>query len=291
MRSSLFWIGIFGLTLFKDLPMSEQRGGVSAGSGEAVALEARGASSTGVSPSSRILIVMDERPAMEVLAAYFSAKRQIESTIVDQKSIPADWSGYAAVVGYIHGRLEENVELKIIDFTRKGGRFVCLHHMISSGKSANEYYFDFLGVHMDGIEAAREPAEVGGHYAWREGVDQTIVNLNPSHYITSNGMQWPERTLFSPAGSSGGKEHPAMSLKDSEVYMNVKYTDGNDKIILMGYEYLDDRNHVQFQQSTTGWIKPAGKGTIVYIQMGHNAQEYQNPVVAQLVMNAITWKP
>ena len=242
--------------------------------------------------AAKVLIVMDERPQMQVLAKYISEKGHVEGQIVDQKTMPEDWSGYLAVIGYIHGNLEEKAERKIIDYTRAGGRFICLHHMISSGKSKNRFYFDFLGVRMDGIELSRQPAEPGGHYAWREGIEQTIVNLDPKHYITSNGVQWPEKTIFTPADSNlGSKEYPALRFEDSEVYMNVKFTDGRDKALLLGYKYLDDRNQVLQQQVIAGWAKPSGKGLIVYIQMGHSAHEYQNPAVAQMVLNAIVWKP
>jgi hypothetical protein len=162
--------------------------------------------------------------------------------------------------------------------------------MISSGKSKNKYYFDFLGVRMDDIDLARQPADPGGHYAWREGVVQTVVNLAPKHYITSNGISWPEETMFTSTGA-GQRECPALTLADSEVYMNVKFTDGGDKTILLGFKYLDDRNKVLHQQATDGWLKPSGKGWIVYLQMGHSTHEYQNPSVAQMVLNAIAWKP
>ncbi len=242
--------------------------------------------------AAKILIVMDERPQMQVLAKYISEIGKIESEIADQKTMPEDWSGYLAVIGYIHGNLEEKAERKIIDYTQAGSRFVCLHHMISSGKSKNRFYFDFLGVRMDGIDLSRRPAAPGGHYAWREGIEQTIVNLDPKHYITSNGVQWPERTTFTATDSNlSSKEYPALKFEDSEVYMNVKFTDGRDKTLLLGYKYLDDRNQVLQQQVIAGWTKPSGKGLIVYIQMGHSTHEYQNPAVAQMVLNAIVWKP
>jgi hypothetical protein len=238
----------------------------------------------------KVLIVMDERPQMEALGEYLHQTGDIETEIVDQKTMPERWSEYRAVIGYIHGRLDERTEVRIIDYTRSGGRFVCLHHMISSGKSKNRYYFDFLGVHMDGIELARQPAETGGHYGWREGIEQTIVNLNPAHYITSHNVVWPRKTNFAASGydlSPG--EYPAMTISDSEAYMNVKFTDGNDKIILLGSKYLDDRNQVLYQQVNEGWIKRAGKGWIVYIQMGHTVHECENRVFGQIVLNAIRW--
>ena len=145
---------------------------------------------------------------------------------------------------------------------------------------------------MGGIEQSRQPAEPGGHYAWREGIRQTIVNIDPRQYITSHGVKWTESTVFPvPGGKSGNKSCSSFTLEDSEVYMNVPFTDGKDKAVFLGYKYLDDRNQVLHQEATAGWRKTSGKGRIVYIQMGHSAHEYQNPVVAQMVLNAIIWRP
>jgi len=73
--------------------------------------------------------------------------------------------------------------------------------------------------------------------------------------------------------------------------MNVKFSDGRDKTILLGYKYLDDRNKVLHQQATDGWLKPSGKGWIVYLQMGHSTHEYRDASVAQMALNAVVWKP
>jgi hypothetical protein len=246
--------------------------------------------------SKRVLIVMDEREQMETLAKFLKEKGGIESTIVDQKSVPDDWSHFDAVIGFIHGALQEPIELKIIDYTKNGGRYVCLHHSISSGKSKNKYYFDFLGVRMTEIEKAREPAEPGGHYAWREPVDITVVNLNPDHYITSHDVTWPEKTKFRTDVANGAnsaaqeREYPAFTLR-GEAYMNVFFTDGKDKTVLLGLKYLDDRNNAQYMQQGEGWLKAAGKGWIVYLQPGHFTQEFENPAVSQMILNAITWQP
>jgi hypothetical protein len=237
----------------------------------------------------RVLIVMDERPQMEVLAKYLQDKGGIESTIVDQASAPADWSGFDAVVGYVHGALQEPIELKIIDYTKNGGRFVCLHHMISSGKSKNRYYFDFLGVKMTGIEQSREPSQPGGHYAWRDPVALTVVNLNPSHYITSHLITWPEKTSYTSSGAAS--ERPSVKFDPAEAYMNVLFAEGRKKTVLLGMKYLDDRNGVLYMQEAEGWLEPSGKGWIVYLQPGHFASEFEHPIVAQMILNAITWKP
>jgi hypothetical protein len=243
-------------------------------------------------PERRVLIVMDEREQMEVLAKYLKEKGALEVTIVDQKSLPEDWSRFAAVIAYVHGALQEPTELKLIDYTRAGGRYVCLHHSISSGKVKNKYYFDFLGVRLDGIDKAREPAAAGEHYAWREGIDFQLVNLNPGHYITTNGVAWPEKTAYRPSdGPSAEREYPALTLKHAEAYMNVQFTDGREKTVLLGFKYLDDRNGVLYMQDREAWLKAAGQGWIVYLQMGHSTPEFENPAVAQMVLNAVNWKP
>ncbi|PYR61794.1 MAG: hypothetical protein DMF85_01405 [Acidobacteria bacterium] len=238
----------------------------------------------------RVLVLMDERPQMEALASYLRNKGGVEATIVDQKSAPADWSGFDAVVAYIHGALQEPTELAIIKYTKDGGRYVCLHHSISSGKAANRYYFDFLGVRLDGIDKAREPSQPGDHYAWRHDIDLTVVNLNPGHYITTNGVTWPEKTAYR-SGTGPERERPAFTLKDAEVYMNVPFTDGHEKTVLLGFKYLDDRNGALYMQDSEGWVKRAGKGWIVYLQMGHTTHEFEHPAVAQMVLNAIAWTP
>jgi len=250
------------------------------------------APSASASAASRVLIVMDEREQMEALAKFLKAKGGIDSTIVDQKSMPADWSGFDAVIGYIHGALHEPTELKIIDYTKNGGRYVCLHHSISSGKAKNRYYFDFLGVQLPGADESRHPAPPGGHYAWRHDVDFIVVNLNPAHFITSNGLTWPEKTTYKRSDVAGPEaEYPAFTLKNAEPYMNVQFTDAREKTVLLGFKYLDDRNNALFMQDREGWIKRAGNGWIVYLQMGHTTEEFEHPLVAQLVLNAVTWRP
>jgi hypothetical protein len=240
----------------------------------------------------QVLIVMDEREQMEALAGYLRDRGGIRSTIVDQQSAPGDWSRFDAVIGYVHGALRESTELKIIDYTKNGGRFVCLHHMISSGKAANRYYFDFLGVRLPETDKAREPAQPGGHYSWRHDIDLTVVNLNPGHYITTNGVSWPERTAYRPSDSPSAEgEYPAFTLSDAEVYANVQFSDGHEKTVLLGFKYLEDRNGALFMQDREGWLKPSGNGWIVYLQMGHSTHEFEHPAVAQMVLNAVTWKP
>lgn len=250
----------------------------------------------------RVLIVTDESDRMAPLAAFLEEKGGFDCTIIDytklpedQRRLPHDVSGYDALVGYIHNELNEPTELAIIGYATGGGRFVAVHHMVSSGKAGNAHYFDFLGLHMDGIELAREPAAPGGHYMWREPVEKTVFNLLPGHYITSHGIDWPERAPFAPSDVPGmeAATYPAITMERTEVYSNVKRTDGDAKTLLLGYRYTDDRNGITHAQATDGWIKPVGEGHVVYLQPGHFVEEFTDPegILNQLILNAITWNP
>jgi len=252
--------------------------------------------------STRVLIVTDESDRMEPLAAFLEEKAGIDSTIIDyaalpedQRRLPEDMSRYKALVGYIHNELNEPTELAIIDYTENGGRFIAVHHMVSSGKAKNRYYFDFLGLALDGIEQAREPAQPGGHYMWREPVEKTVFNLAPDHYITSHQITWPEHAPFVPSDvpAMEVEMRPAITMERTEVYANVKRTDGDLKTLLLGYTYTDDRNGITHSQATDGWTKAAGDGHVVYLQPGHFVEEFTDPdnILNQLILNAITWQP
>ena len=216
-----------------------------------------------------VLIVMDERDQMEALAQYLKEKGGVTATIVDQSSLPADWSPFHAAIGYIHGNLREAAEVRFIEYTKAGGRFIALHHTISSGKARNKYLFDFLGIVLTDPEKAREPSQPGGHYAWRDPVSQTLVNLQPGHYLTSNGIAWPGSTAYESSDQpSVAREFPSLALDESEVYLNHKFSDGRAKTVLLGFEWTDDRNRQRYMQDRSGWCKRQGKGWIFYFQPG-----------------------
>jgi hypothetical protein len=238
----------------------------------------------------KVLIVMDERQQMEVLADYMQQKNGVKSTIVDQASLPADFSDYDAVIGYIHKALEEKTELAIIDYVKKGGRFIAVHHMISSKKSLNKFYFDFLGLHLD-FEDNKAPSTHDGPYAWRHPVELQIVNINPAHFITSNDMSWPDEVSYKSSDTpSVERKFQAFTIDEAEFYLNHKFTDGRAKTVLLGFKCFDDRNSTTFMQDRAAWIKPAGEGEIIYFKMGHSAETIGKQEVSQLVLNAVLWQ-
>ncbi len=244
----------------------------------------------------KVLIVQDEMPQIEVLSAFLRNTGGLDVEIVDQAHLPTDMSGYQAVIGFIHRKLEVPTEKAIINYTEKGGRYVCLHHSISSGKAQNEFYFDFLGIQLDHPEFSRHPVNPGEGYGWfndgENGITLILVNLNPHHYITNNNIDWGQSVSYTSSdGPSVEGMYPSLSLPKTEVYMNHKFTDGREKTVLCGLKYYDPRNGELFMQDRAVWLKSYGEGSIVYILPGHAPADYENPNIAQMVLNAIVWKP
>jgi len=242
-------------------------------------------------PSNKILIVHDELPQMEVLAKFLREEGGLDITVVEQSALPQEWSDYRAVIAYIHRVLEVPAEKAIIAYTENGGRFVALHHSISSKKADNEFYFDFLGIQLDNPTAAKNPVTPGGGYGWRDET-LTLVNLNPAHYITSHNVTWGDEIPYIPSDQPSVEGlYPSLSLHESEVYMNHKFTDGREKTVLIGFRFLDDRNGQMFMQDRAGWLKKYGEGEVVYFMPGHAASDFKNRNISQMILNAITWEP
>lgn len=249
-------------------------------------------------PSQRLLFVHDNAKAAAPLIAFLKTRGGFDTLVVDQAHLPpaTEWSGFRAVLGYVHGRLLEPTELAIIDYTKKGGRFVALHHMVSSGKVANKYYFEFMGLQLDDPKNSPTPKEPGASYGWytggksEPGIQQTLVNLNPHHFITSHDVKWDVTAHYQSSDTLDiARDYPAIVLPKAEAYVNVKWTDGREKTVLFGFSYTDPRNQAHFEQDRSGWTKPYGAGRIVYLQPGHFAAEYENPNISQMVLNAIVW--
>jgi len=245
-------------------------------------------------PKDSVLIVQDEMPALQVLVDFLRDQGNLNITVVDQANLPKDLSPFGVVIGYIHKGLQESVEVAIIDFTKQGGRYIALHHSISSGKANNKYYFDFLGIQLDFPKQSKNPVKPGQGYGWVEGdhVALTLVNLHPFHYITSHKVTWGKAISYmSSDGPSVEKMVPSIALPDSEVYMNHKFTDGRQKTVLCGFKFLDQRNNTLFMQDRAVWLKQYGKGQIIYIMPGHKPSDYKNQSISQMILNAIQWTP
>ena len=236
-----------------------------------------------------------ELPAIEVLAKFLSSEGNLNVQMVTQDSLPANFSDYRAVIYYIHMKLYEEAEKAIIDYTENGGKFICLHHSISSGKANNKYYFNFLGIQLDHAELSPNPVKPGEGYGWfnngDKGIDFSLVNLNPDNFITSHNVTWDQLVMYKSSDEpSVMKKYPAIILKKTEAYMNHKFTDGREKTVLCGIKFYDIRNNELFMQDRAVWYKKYGKGTIYYFMPGHSVSDYENKNVSQMILNAIDFE-
>ena len=232
----------------------------------------------------KVIIVQDEMPQMEVLAKFLRENGKLSVVITDQRSFPKDLSAYDAVIVFIHRDLQGNTENSIINYTKKGGKLICLHHSISSKKAQNKFYIDFLGIRLD-----KGPMEKGG-YKWKES-SWSLVNLNSQHFITNFDVNWEEQISYTSSDYPSSKRaYPCITLKhDSEVFINHKFIDGREKVVLCGIVYHDTQNNKTYMQDRGAWIKRQGKGTIIYFMPGHIASDYKNRNISQMILNAISW--
>ena len=233
-----------------------------------------------------VLIILDERPQMDVLAKFLTEKGKLSVKIIEQQSLPKQLVKYKAVIVFIHRDLHEQTERAIINYTKAGGRLIALHHSISSRKAENKFYFDFLGIQLN-----KGPMEEGG-YAWKPS-SWTLVNLNTKHFITTHNINWNKQVTYTSSDQpSAEKTYPGIALKDdSEVFINHRFTDGRQKTVLCGLIYTDKATGKTYMQDRGAWIKKQGKGSIVYLMPGHSVSDYQNENIAQMVLNAVNWQP
>lgn len=231
----------------------------------------------------KVLIVADEFPAMEYLAERFRAEENLEAEVVGQDRLPSDLSAYRAVVVYIHRNLDPGPEAALIRYTEGGGRLVALHHSISSGKRKNRHWFGFLG-----IDLPSKPVTEGG-YKWIEPATIEVVNLAPEHFITTHKVAWPARIAYRP--ESGGEEalRPGIVFEESEVYLNHTFT--GPRTVLLGVKYREPETGRVWMQDRAGWLRPAGRGLIVYFQPGHSLRDFQEPAYTRLILNAVLYQP
>jgi hypothetical protein len=209
-----------------------------------------------------ILMVADELPAMGVLSNQLKTRIGSVAEIVTQDKMPADLSVYPVVMVYIHKDIDQAAEKAFIAYAKGGGKLILLHHSISSGKRKNQMWFPFLNISL--------PAE----YKYVDPATFQVVNLAPKHFITTNKVKYGETAIFE------SKEYPAFTLHDTEIYLNHVFT--GPRTILLGVKYLDT-----YMQPTAGWYMPAEKGSVMYFMAGHNASDFDIPVYAQILANAV----
>lgn len=231
-----------------------------------------------------VLIVADEFPAMQTLAARLKTGAGVDSTIVKQTEIPRDVSPYAAVIVYIHREIGEPAEKAFIDYAERGGKLILLHHSISSGKRPNRYWLPFLGVSLPLGDLS------SGGYKYFEGIEMEIVNLAPNDFITTREVTYSAKIPYqSPRSGGPEKEIPGFEVRDTEVYLNHVFE--GSRTILLGLKFREPKSGATYMQDTAGWYKRAGKGMVMYFMPGHSVTEFENPAYAQILVNAVLFQP
>jgi hypothetical protein len=230
-----------------------------------------------------VLIVADEFPAMEIVAQRLKQDEGISCKIVKQDEMPSDLGKYSAIIVYVHKKLADAPAKAMVDYTNAGGKLVALHHSISSGKRENKHWLPFLGMDLPKADVDQ------GGYKWIEGVTLQLVNLAPGHFITTHKVSYETQIAYHSADTRDEKQRPGFRLEDSEVYLNHTFT--GPRTVLLGMKYTDAKSGKTWMQDRAGWLKPSGKGWIVYLMPGHRAQEFQHPTYSRIVVNAILWKP
>jgi len=155
-----------------------------------------------------------------------------------------------------------------------------LHHSISSGKRVNRYWFDFLQIRLP-----KEPLDQGG-YAYRDPVTVQMVNLAPGHYITTHHIAWPEQITYGPSTEPVA----AVTLRHTEVYLNHQFTEEGKKTVLCGFKYVDEETGRSYQQDRAAWLQKADKGLVFYFMFGHKNNDFENPLVMQMILNGVNYK-
>jgi hypothetical protein len=231
-----------------------------------------------------VLIVADEIPAMEVLAQHLQQDAQLTSRIVTQTNLPANLQVFSTVTVYIHRVLLEATETNLINYTTNGGKLLVLHHSISSGKRQNKYWFGFLGLQLPQGKLAE------GGYTWIEPASWDVVNINPSHYVTTHRCNYDGAIAFGPTAKETDHHRlNAFHLDDSEVYLNHDLL--SPRTLLLGLKYTDPSSGKTYLQDRAGWHMKSGRGQVFYFMPGHSAREFNHPVYRQLLLNAILYRP
>lgn len=229
----------------------------------------------------RILIIADEWPQMDALAARLSEQGKYNIRKAEQDQLDVDLSDFEFVLVYVHKPLVRDVEKGLIDYTHDGGSLIVLHHGIASAKMENPAWLEFLGIELFPRDHLKFPWGVLAN------TTHTMVNLYPGHFITSNGIIYVKTVPFhSEYDTVFHGEYPAFDLPDTEIFLNQRFK-GDQARVLFGFTNTDGSR----MQPTSGWYKPSGKGNIFYYQAGHSVADFENENFIRIILNTLEWKP
>lgn len=233
-----------------------------------------------------VLILADEQAPMKPLAAFLEKNGGLETKCIDQGDLVEELSAHKAVFMYIHGAMTSRTEKMLIEYALGGGRLIILHHGIASARLNNPRWLQLTGIHITPREHPERPWRVVGN------TTHTVVNLQPGHYITTHNVAYDRTVRYTSSdGPAIEATFEAIDLPHTEVFLNQHFTDGRQKTVLLGFKCSDVETGKTYMQDRCAWYKPAGKGYVFYFQPGHTAKDFQNKNYAQMILNAINFKP
>lgn len=229
-----------------------------------------------------VLIVADEIPAMQVLSKALKDQEGIRTRVVFQNDLPTSLTGFRAVIVYIHKDIDVGPEKAFIEYTKNGGKLIVLHHSISSVKRKNAEWFPFLG-----LDLPKKEGNDGG-YKYIGDITMEVVNLAPAHFITTHKIDYPSSIAYTREGQSEEKKLPGFVLPKTEAFLNHDLK--SPRTILLGFKMTDAAGKV-WMQDRSAWCMPLEKGWVFYSQPGHTSTDFENPIYARIIANAVIYKP
>ncbi|AEI51051.1 ThuA domain-containing protein [Runella slithyformis] len=228
-----------------------------------------------------VLIVADEIPAMQVLAKALKAQEGIRTRVIFQNDLPASLTGFRAVIVYIHKDIDSGPEKAFIEYAKNGGKLIVLHHSISSAKRKNAEWFPMLG-----LDLPKKDVSEGG-YKYVGDITMEVVNLAPAHFITTHKITYPSSIAYTREGQREEKELPGFVLPKTEAFLNHDLK--SPRTILLGCKMTDAAGKV-WMQDRSAWCMPFEKGWVFYSQPGHTEADFENPIYARIIANAVIYK-
>jgi len=233
-------------------------------------------------PAQRLYLVTEDPGPMKALGAVLERHGYRTAVESEQEFLAhKNESSPKAIFVYVHKPLEAAMEDYLISYAEDGGRLIILHHGIASSKVNNKRWLPFLGIRIS--------REVEPKWLVLRGAYQ-LVNLNPRHYVTSHNVIYPASVSYTPTDAPSTEQQvQAIEIPDTEIFLNQVFTDGRRKTVLFGFKTTIDGK--TYMQDRAGWTVETGKGHVFYFQPGHFGRDFDNPGYAQVLVNAIEWKP
>ena len=171
---------------------------------------------------------------------------------------PAAASSYDVLVFYdMWQDISDEAKSDLVNLIKGGKPLVALHHCLGSFQKWNEYANIIGGRYHEqkwNEHGAEKPAST-----YKHDVDFTVHVVEPSHPVTKGLTDF--------------------AIHD-ETYGRIEVRPGSQVLLT-----TDEPT----ASHALAWAKTYGQARVVYLQLGHDHQAYQNPSYQQLLKQAIRW--